>query len=74
MTDSPSEELDAFQHTHTVDGHQLQTAGFLDAAEPACADCGLHIGGLKLAYQHARSCSQYQAHPQSIAAQADRRN
>jgi hypothetical protein len=69
MTDSPSEELDTFQHTHAADGHQLQTAGFLDAAEPACPDCGLHVGGLKLPYQHHRDCPQYAPHPNSIAAQ-----
>ena len=73
MSETPS-ELAEFQHTHDTGGHQLQIAGHLDASEPACADCGRHVGGPKHPWQHARGCSSYAAHPQSIAGQADRHN
>ena len=71
MTETPS-ELDEFQHTHDSSGHQIQTAGHLDASEPACPDCGRHVGGPKHPYQHARTCPAYTPHPNSIAAQATR--
>ncbi|MHB8297973.1 MAG: hypothetical protein ACYDDW_05265 [Dermatophilaceae bacterium] len=73
MSETPS-EIDTFNHTHDVRGHPLQTAGFLDASEPACPDCGLHVGGAKHPYQHKLDCSQYRPHSNSIAAQADRRS
>ena len=70
MTETPS-ELDEFQHTHDSSGHQIQTAGHLDASEPACPDCGRHVGGPKHPYQHARTCPAYTPHPNSIAAQGN---
>lgn len=71
MSETPS-ELDEFQHTHDVRGHPLQTAGFLDASEPACPDCGRHLGGPRHAWAHAIGCPAYSPHPQSIAAQGTR--
>jgi len=67
MAETPSSAIDTFQQTHDVRGHPLQTAGFLDGAEPACPNCGLHVGGLKRPYQHHRDCPQFQPHPNSIS-------
>jgi len=73
MSETPS-EIDEFQHTHDTSGHPLQLGGHLDANEPACPDCGRHVGGPKHPWQHARSCPAYTPHPASIAGRDTRRN
>lgn len=70
MTET-ARQLDTYDHTHAPDGHPLQIAGHRDTAEPACPDCGRHLGGPKHPWQHAIGCPTYAPHPNSIAAQGD---
>lgn len=74
MTDSPSEELDAFQHSHDVNGHFIHLAYHQDGSLPPCPDCGLHLPADVRPSAHARACPSYEPDPRSIAGQSTGRN
>jgi len=57
--------LEAYDHTHDPNGHPLTLVATQDVLD-TCPECGRTA---PQGYNHERTCSSYQPHPASIAAQ-----